>query len=191
MSFDEFMQLGIPLSPGAAAAFPGVMGLAIAGAAYIYYRWETRRARDRKLNRTSGDMTGGDIVGRNYNVGKMTINGLTIEGDFRNVNVINGRVIVDGVDYAEQIGKHGGVLEIKVLEGTIGELHTSAAVVCQNVTGNVDAGGSVTCGAIGGDVDSGGSVKSGNIMGSVDSGGSVTCGTIGGSVDAGGSVRHG
>lgn len=67
-------------------------------------------------------------------------------------------------------------LEIRVLEGTIGELNADGSVNCNNVAGNVRAGGSVNCDNVGGDVSAGGSVN---------------CDKVGGSVKAGGSVRIG
>ena len=122
-------------------------------------------------------------------MGKIQINGMTIEGN--NLRVFNGRVIVDGQDITGNIEIKDQILEIRVLEGIIGNLDTSASVTCQNITGDVDAGGSVSCGNVGGDVDAGGSVSCGNISGSVDAGGSVRCGSVGGSIDAGGGVKHG
>lgn len=123
------------------------------------------------------------------NVGTININGKVYEGD--NVSIVNGVVKIDGVI---QTGDHleKKICEIRVIDGTIGQLRTDASVYCQNVTEYVDAGGSVTVqGSVGGAVDAGGSVNCGNVTGDVDAGGSVTCGKIGGSVDAGGSVRHG
>jgi hypothetical protein len=103
---------------------------------------------------------------------RITINGVTYEGA-GSISVINGVVTIDG---KRQDGAVSGVVEIRVLEGVLGELRTDAAVNCGEVRGNVHAGGSVKCGGVGG---------------SVNAGGSVNCDAVRGSVNAGGSVRHG
>lgn len=141
---------------------------------------------DRTKRRSNGDMTGGDSMA------KMVINGVEISGD--NIQVFNGRVVVDGIDQTTKftdVNALNQILEIKVIDGTIHSLTTSASVTCNDVTGSVDAGGSVNAQAVGGDIDAGGSVTCGNVAGSIDAGGSVKCGSVGGSIDAGGSVRHG
>lgn len=103
---------------------------------------------------------------------RITINGVTYAGA-GSVSIINGVVTIDG---KRQDGSVSGVVEIRVLEGTIGELRTDAAVNCGEVRGNVHAGGSVNCDGVGG---------------SVNAGGSVNCDAVRGPVNAGGSVRHG
>jgi hypothetical protein len=103
---------------------------------------------------------------------RITINGVTYEG-VGSISVIDGVVTIDG---KRQDGTVSGVVEIRVLEGVLGELRTDAAVNCGKVRGNVHAGGSVRCEDVGG---------------SVNAGGSVRCDTVNGSVNAGGSVRHG
>lgn len=100
------------------------------------------------------------------------INGVTYTGN--SVNIINGRVIVDG---REQDGdKLSGVVEIRVVEGLLQNLSSDASINCGSVQGNVSAGGSVNCDRVGG---------------SVTAGGSVNCDDIGGNVSAGGSIRRG
>ena len=103
---------------------------------------------------------------------RVTINGITYTGA-GSISVINGVVTIDG---KRQDGTVSGVVEIRVLEGTISELTTDASVSCGDVTGNVRAGGSANCRRVGG---------------SVNAGGSVNCDAVGGSVTAGGSVNHG
>ncbi len=103
---------------------------------------------------------------------RIIINGVTYTGA-SSVSIVNGVVTIDGV---RQSGTVSGVVEVRVLEGVLGELHTDASVSCGEVRGNVHAGGSVNCESVGG---------------SVKAGGSVNCDAVGGSINAGGSVRHG
>ncbi len=100
------------------------------------------------------------------------INGTIYNGN--NVSIRNGVVTIDGVVQSDSSAK--GAVEIRVLSGSIDQLHTDLSVNCANVTGNVAAGGSVNCDAVGGNVAAGGSVN---------------CDDIGGNVSAGGSVRRG
>ncbi|MBL6082336.1 hypothetical protein JMJ56_30645 [Belnapia sp. T18] len=102
---------------------------------------------------------------------RIIINGVTYEG-VSSVSVINDTVIIDG---KRQDGTVSGVVEIRVLEGVLGELRTDAAVNCGEVRGDVHAGGSVNCNSVGG---------------SVNAGGSIRCDEVRGSIKAGGSVRH-
>lgn len=48
------------------------------------------------------------------------------------ISVIKGQVFIDGIP---QDGLLSGVVEIRVLEGSIGELQTDASVTCGAVTG--------------------------------------------------------
>ncbi len=102
---------------------------------------------------------------------RITINGVTYEG-VRSVSVVNGVVTIDGKCQDSAVS---GVVEVRVLDGVLGELRTDASVTCGEVRGNVHARGSVKCDGVGG---------------SVSAGGSVRCASVGGSIDAGGSVRH-
>ena len=115
------------------------------------------------------------------------INGKTYTSN-HSISVTNGRVIIDGKEVKEDAKN---VMTIKVVEGSINELKTDLAVVCENVTGNVDAGGSVSADNIGGDVHASGSVSCDDVKGDVHAGGSVSCDDVGGSIKAGGSVNHG
>lgn len=123
---------------------------------------------------------------------RISVNGDLVGG--HTITIRNGKIEVDGkrVDL-DLVGtcEKAGIVEIRVLEGSIGELVTDASVTCEQVTGNVDAGGSVTCQDVGGHVDAGGSVKCRDVQGYVDAGGSVTAAVVYGNIDAGGSVRVG
>lgn len=117
------------------------------------------------------------------------MNGRVITG--RRIDVVGGRVIIDGRDATEEVGKpEGGILEIRVVEGVIENLTSDLSVTCGDVHGSVDAGGSVKAGSVGGNASAGGSVTCGDVGGSASAGGSVTCGDVGGPISAGGSVRH-
>ena len=102
-------------------------------------------------------------------MGRIVIDGQVFEGN--SVSIINGVVTIDGV---RQDGTVSGVVEVRIVEGTIGNLTCSSSVTCGDVTGSVDAGGSVHCKNVGGDVDAGGSVTCGRVSGSVDAGGSIS-----------------
>ena len=133
---------------------------------YAFSRWRSRKV-------IRGDQTG-DVVGRNR-MGTFNISGQTFRGN--NISITNDRIVIDGKDVTDQYDiRPVGILEITVLEGTIGTLTADGSVSCNDVTGDVSAGGSV---------------KSGDVQGSVNAGGSVKCGSVGGSINAGGSVKHG
>lgn len=99
-----------------------------------------------------------------------TINGTTFSGD--NITITNGRVTIDGVTQEQSLS---GVVQIKITDGIIGELHSDASVQCGDVRGNVCAGGSVNCDNVGGNVNAGGSINCDNVAGSITAGGSVRC----------------
>ena len=113
----------------------------------------------------------------------ISINGVTYKGD--NLVINGSKVIIDGV---VQESNATGVLEVRILEGVVNNLTSTASVTCGDVTGNVDAGSSVQCRNVGGDVDAGSSVMCGDVGGSVDAGSSVKCGNVKQYVDAGSSV---
>ena len=117
----------------------------------------------------------------------VTINGKTYTST-SSISVVNGVVKIDGKKIEEDAKN---VMTIKVVGGSIGELHTDQSVVCENVTGNVEAGGSVNADRVGGNVHASGSVSCDDVKGDVQAGGSVSCDDVGGSVKAGGSVSHG
>lgn len=131
----------------------------------------------------------GDMIGRR-NMGSFNISGRTFRGN--NIQITNNRIIIDGKDVTDEYEtRPTEILEIKVLEGSIGNLTTDANVTCGEVAGYVDAGGSITCKNVGGNADAGGSISCGDVHGDVDAGGSVKCEAVSGNIDAGGSVSHG
>ena len=99
----------------------------------------------------------------------LSINGVNYSGN--SISIINGVVTIDG-KVADGY-KNPNATEIRVIEGSIGELITDLSVNCNNVTGNVKAGGSVNCDNVGGNVSSGGSVNCDKVNGSVTAGGSI------------------
>lgn len=102
---------------------------------------------------------------------RIQINNITYSSISGKVDIVGGRVIIDGVVQEQSLK---GVAEVRVLEGAIHNLTTDASVTCGAVNGNVSAGGSVHCD---------------NVQGSVNAGGSVHCESVGGSVNAGGSIK--
>lgn len=120
-----------------------------------------------------------------FNINNCIING-------RRIDMVGGRVIIDGTDVTGKVGKpEDGILEIRVVEGVIEELHSDVSVTCGNVRGSVRAGASVKAGTVGGSVSAGTAVKCGDVHGDASAGTSISCGQVGGSVSAGVSVRHG
>ena len=103
---------------------------------------------------------------------KITIDGRTFSGN--SMSIRDGVVIVDGV---RQDGIVHGVVEVRVVEGSLGSLETDASVTCGDIQGDVSAGGSVTCKDVSGKIEAGGSVRA--------------AGRAGGAINAGGSVRIG
>lgn len=101
----------------------------------------------------------------------LTINGKRYTG--KNIEVINSRVIIDGIEVGNDFTSP---LEVRVLEGFVQEIKADGSVMCGHVGGNVSAGGSVNCDAV---------------DGNVSAGGSVNCDDVGGHINAGGSVRRG
>lgn len=89
----------------------------------------------------------------------------------KNITITHRKVIIDGVIVEDS---KSGVVEVRILEGVVENLHSEMAVTAGEVTGNVRAGMEVRCG---------------NVGGNVDAGMNVDCGTVGGNVDAGMSVK--
>lgn len=100
---------------------------------------------------------------------KFSLDGRDFVG--RNITIRNGRVTIDGVTVE---GALQGVVELRITEGAIENVHTDAEVHCGDVTGNVKAGMSVTCGNVGGTVDAGMSVTCQDVHGNIDAGMGVT-----------------
>ncbi len=101
---------------------------------------------------------------------RIQINNITYSSISGKVDIVGGRVIIDGVVQEQSLN---GVAEVRVLEGVINKLTTDASVRCDTVNGDVNASGSVNCGSVAGDVKAGGSVNCGPVQGSVKAGGSV------------------
>lgn len=104
-------------------------------------------------------------------VAKIAINGVEFQCD--NLDIVGGKVIVNGKDVTNEITITNNVLSLKVTEGVLGNVTCKGSVSCLDVSGDVNAGGSVSCGNVGGSVDAGGSVSCKSVSGSIDAGGSV------------------
>lgn len=109
------------------------------------------------------------LVQKDSTVATVQINGQTYVGN--DICIAGDKISIDGV--VQQSGL-SGIQTIRILDGSIMSLKSSASVQCGNVTGCVDAGGSVQRGNVGKDVDAGGSVNCGKVTGSIDAGGSVS-----------------
>ncbi len=122
-----------------------------------------------------------------YSNGELSIDGMHIPGNFsgRNIQVRNGKIIVDGVDITPDaktitVEIHGnvdrlesGACQSTTVNGNVGDINGgSGNIHCGAVTGNVSSGsGKVTCVSIKGNVSTGsGSVNAQTISGSVKTG---------------------
>ena len=100
---------------------------------------------------------------------KVVIDGVSFSG--RTVVIRKGKVTVDG---KTADGELSGVVEIRIVEGSIENLECDADVKCGDVSGNVKAGMGVECGDVSGDVRAGMSVDCGVVHGNIDAGMGVT-----------------
>lgn len=110
-------------------------------------------------------------------MGTISIGGKVIHHTGGSVSIVGDKVYIDGV---ERTGDEPltGVVEVRIIEGSIGSLHSDNAVIVDRgvtIAGNVEAGNSVTCG---------------DVQGNVKAGNSVNCGDVGGDVSAGNSIRR-
>lgn len=99
----------------------------------------------------------------------IVINGQHYSGD--RVEVRGNVVLIDG--QAAETVKGVKILEVRVVEGVLGNLVADGSVTCWNVRGNVTAGSHVNCDDVGGHVSAGGSVNCDDVGGNVLAGGSV------------------
>ena len=106
-----------------------------------------------------------------FNIGMLKFSG-------NNVTLKDEKLYIDGTlveANAAALGVVDGVLEIRIVEGSIENLQSDRDVTAGLVKGSVEANGSVNCDCVGG---------------SVTAGGSVRCGRIGGDATAGSYIRH-
>ena len=100
---------------------------------------------------------------------QITINGVTISNKGNNISIINGRIMVDGINVTPENQK-----EIKI--EVIGDLNSLSCDMCQELVVRGDVRDLTS---ISGDVE----VK-GEVRGNVETtSGDVTCGNIGGHVE--------
>lgn len=98
----------------------------------------------------------------------ITINGVTIQTNSKDISIVNGQVKIDGQTVTE-IDK-----KVKIVwEGDLASLTTDMSVECNNIKGDVNAGGSINCDNVGGTVIAGGSVNCDKVGGDIRAGGSV------------------
>jgi hypothetical protein len=143
------------------------------------------RLRARQTKCSSGDLVGHSI---STNMSSFTINGQTFTGN--SIQIRDNRVIIDGVDINHDATQNKGIIEVRVLEGTIETLTSDRSVTAQDIGGSATAGLGLNCKNVKGNVTAGQSVNCENIGGSVKAGHSVNCGRVGGTVTAGHSVRR-
>jgi hypothetical protein len=120
---------------------------------------------------------------RSYSSSRVVINGKSYTG--RRVNVIDGRVIVDGKDVTPEsktitISVEGNIESLSVdactaikISGNVGDLKSGAGdVACENIMGSVESGsGDITCMNVEGNVRTGaGDVTAHAIKGNVSTG---------------------
>lgn len=121
-------------------------------------------------------------------MGTINIGGVSITGN--DIQIKNGKVIVDGVEISGVVNTNGvsitsgGTLEVRILEGRVENLRADGSIHCANVEGSVNAGGSVHAENVNGNASAGGSVTCGDVGGNASAGGSVKCGDVRGNVTA-------
>ena len=86
-----------------------------------------------------------------------------------------GKLYIDGKLVEDARPNRDGILEIRIVEGTVENVTADGAVTAGSVKGSIKAGANVICDCVGG---------------SVTANGNVNCGRVGGSVNAGKSARH-
>lgn len=99
----------------------------------------------------------------------------------------NGRVTVNG-GLVTNPSDDDGIVEIRVLEGSIHSVQSDRNVMCADVTGDVKAGGNVVAKNVGGNVKSGGNTTCGDVAGDVKAQGNAITGPISGNAKAGGNL---
>jgi hypothetical protein len=106
-----------------------------------------------------------------------------------NLTVINtnGRITVNG-DLVENPAGDDGIVEIRIMEGSIHTVESDRNVVCGEVTGDVKAGGNVVAKDVGGSVKSGGNTTCGDVTGDVKAEGNIQSGRVSGKAKAGGNL---
>ena len=111
----------------------------------------------------------------------VTINGRSVKVG-RNVNIIDGKIISDGVVVSSFEDSDEGIT-IEKIEGTIGKLEChSPLVVHGDIHGNVQSYRPINCGNINGHLKADGPVNCGDVKGSLKASGPVNCGNIGGNL---------
>lgn len=100
----------------------------------------------------------------------LVLNNVRYEGE--NIEVLNGKVYVDG-NLAEPIDISSGILEVRVVEGSIEHLDTVGDVRCGDILGNVSTTGDVECGNVGGSISTTGDVSALTVHGRVSTVGDV------------------
>ena len=108
----------------------------------------------------------------------VTINGRTVKVG-KNVNIIDGKIISDGMVVSQFDNSEG--VTIENIEGSIGKLECHYPLVVHGaINGNVMAYRPVNCGDINGHLKADGPVNCGDVRGSLKASGPVNCGDIGG-----------
>jgi len=108
----------------------------------------------------------------------ITINGQMVKAG-RNINIIDGKVVSDGVVVSTFNDADG--VTIEKIEGSIGKLECHYPLVVHgDVNGNVMCYRPVNCGNINGHLKADGPVNCGDVKGSLKASGPVNCGNIGG-----------
>lgn len=121
-------------------------------------------------------------------MGTIKIGNITVSGN--DIDIVGGKIYVDGKLLSGDTGVKNGIVEVRIVEGTVTNIKSDANVTARDVGGRIDAGGNVTCENVKGDASAGGNMTCDNVGGDVSAGGNVNCGRIGGDLSAGGNVRH-
>ena len=122
-------------------------------------------------------------------MGRVEINGRTHEMRGAGNIVIHGStVFIDGVRHDLDWTPSNDVMEVKVLEGTVGNVIAMTSLTANRIDGNALVYGQASVGAIGGDATVNGDLACGSVTGDCSVEGDATLTSVAGSLKVGGSV---
>lgn len=109
------------------------------------------------------------MIFRNFVCNTYTFNGqtITIEGNHKDVSIINGVLYVDGKPYKKDGSKKYKVVKV-IVNGNIGKVDATDIEVNGDVSGDIDGTNISITGNVGGDIDGTNVTISGSIHGDID-----------------------
>jgi hypothetical protein len=106
------------------------------------------------------------------------VNGKTYSGN--NIQMVNGKVIIDGKEVGEKSKEQDFVITIEkgaivnlncdesvTVNGNVMNIVAQKNINCDKVKGSITAGGNVNCDDVGGNIEAGGNVNCDNVKGNI------------------------